>query len=182
MKIHELKILPQYFKEVEENKKTFELRKDDRDYKVGDVLLLKEWNPNETYTTVDDEETHYSGKKVVRIITNILRDIDPAIGISSLDGYAILSIKELEYDVEMEWQSDMIEWGEIYCPFVDKTVMTYYPNGCRAYDSITNPFLSEDGDVYYFKYDHDEGGWCDDCFTMCCDVTDYINLKEVLFY
>ena len=93
MKIHELKILPQYFKEVEENKKTFELRKDDRDYKVGDVLLLKEWNPNETYTAVDDEETHYSGKKVVRIITNILRDIDPAIGISSLDMFNAIAVR-----------------------------------------------------------------------------------------
>ena len=151
MNIHELKILPQYFNEVREKKKTFELRKDDRDYKVGDILILKEWNPDEIYGTVDEEETHYSGKKVVRQITSILRDIDPAIGISSLDGYAILSIKETEYDVELEWKSDMIEWGEIYCPFLGRSVMTYYPNGCRPYDSITNPFLNDDGEVYYYE-------------------------------
>ena len=34
--IHALKTLPEYFEAVLENKKTFELRKNDRDFKVGD--------------------------------------------------------------------------------------------------------------------------------------------------
>lgn len=47
--IHELKILPQYFEAVQSGLKTFEIRKNDRDYKVGDTLVLKEYN-NEAYT------------------------------------------------------------------------------------------------------------------------------------
>ena len=41
---HELKILPQYFEAVWSGRKTFEVRFDDRGYKVGDVLVLKEWD------------------------------------------------------------------------------------------------------------------------------------------
>ncbi|OXM11246.1 RNA-binding protein [Enterococcus faecalis] len=41
--IHELKILPTYFEDVIVGKKTFEIRKNDRDYKVGDILILNEY-------------------------------------------------------------------------------------------------------------------------------------------
>lgn len=50
MTIHELKQQPQYFDCVVEGKKTFEVRKKDRDYKVGDCLLLREWDKG-CYTT-----------------------------------------------------------------------------------------------------------------------------------
>lgn len=39
--IHELKIIPQYFEAVVKGIKTFELRKNDRDYKVGKMKILK---------------------------------------------------------------------------------------------------------------------------------------------
>ena len=52
MTTHELKIWPEYFKAVIDERKTFELRKADRDYKVGDCLHLREWDPfDEAYTT-----------------------------------------------------------------------------------------------------------------------------------
>ena len=38
MKIHELKTLPEYFDAVFMGKKNFEIRKNDRDYKVGDYV------------------------------------------------------------------------------------------------------------------------------------------------
>lgn len=44
MKIHELKILSQYFIEVKSGRKNFELRKNDRNYQTGDILVLNEWN------------------------------------------------------------------------------------------------------------------------------------------
>ena len=75
----------------------------------------------------------------------------------------------------------MNEWGKIYCPFLNKEVMTYYPVGVPAYDSITNPFIDEDGGVYYYKYDHDEGGWIEDCYSIC-DADEYNNLDEVVWY
>jgi hypothetical protein len=47
--IHELKILPEYFDAIVKGRKTFEVRRRDRDYQVGDLLALNEWNL-ETYT------------------------------------------------------------------------------------------------------------------------------------
>lgn len=77
-KTHELKILPEYFQAVWNEEKTFELRKDDRDYKVGDWVLLKEW---------DGEK--YTGSALILKINYILRNCEEY-GLK--DGYCILSI------------------------------------------------------------------------------------------
>ena len=42
--------------------------------------------------------------------------------------------------------------------------------------------VDEDGNVYYYKYDHDEGGWDEDTSFTLCDAEEYINLEEILFY
>ncbi len=48
---HSLKCWPLYFAPVKLGLKTWEFRKDDRDFKVGDVLVLHEWEPKvEVYT------------------------------------------------------------------------------------------------------------------------------------
>jgi hypothetical protein len=44
MKIHKLKTLQPYYDEVLKGRKTFELRKDDRNFVVGDFLQLFEGN------------------------------------------------------------------------------------------------------------------------------------------
>lgn len=43
-KVHFLKVLPEYYEALASHRKTFEVRKNDRDYKVGDILVLREWN------------------------------------------------------------------------------------------------------------------------------------------
>jgi hypothetical protein len=51
MKTHELKTWPEYYAAIEKGEKTFEIRKNDRDFKKGDEVVLKEWNPiTENYT------------------------------------------------------------------------------------------------------------------------------------
>ena len=45
-KIHEIKCWPEYFYAVRFGYKTFEVRKDDRDYQVGDGVSLFEFDPD----------------------------------------------------------------------------------------------------------------------------------------
>lgn len=47
---HFLKIFSKYFDDVQNGVKTFEVRKNDRGYKVGDILILKEVVENDKYT------------------------------------------------------------------------------------------------------------------------------------
>jgi hypothetical protein len=61
---HDLKIWPQYFVEVAAEQKTFEIRKNDRDYQVGDVLRLREWEPL-------GRRRGYTGREVLREVTYI---------------------------------------------------------------------------------------------------------------
>ena len=44
-KIHKLKTWTDEFWDVSSGKKTFEVRINDRDFKVGDFLELQEWDP-----------------------------------------------------------------------------------------------------------------------------------------
>lgn len=74
--IHEIKILPKYYDMVISNIKHFELRKDDRDYEVGDFLVLKEY-----------DGSVYTGRETEVKIEYILRDC-PEYGL--LAGYCIL--------------------------------------------------------------------------------------------
>lgn len=41
---HRLKIMPEFYRAVVDGRKTFELRKDDRGFSVGDELVLREWD------------------------------------------------------------------------------------------------------------------------------------------
>lgn len=59
--IHTLKIQPKYFDAVRSEVKTFELRKNDRDFRVGDFLALNEW---------DDD--HYTGRTELREVRYML--------------------------------------------------------------------------------------------------------------
>lgn len=77
--VHYLKIKPEYYKDVECGLKTFELRKNDRDFQVGDILML---------IKLDGEGNETDQVTRVRV-TYILKDC-PQYGLK--DGYAILGI------------------------------------------------------------------------------------------
>ncbi len=48
---HALKIWPAFFEDVISGAKKYEVRKNDRGFKLGDELLLREWNPNDAAHT-----------------------------------------------------------------------------------------------------------------------------------
>jgi len=50
-KVHELKTWPMFFRWVANGDKPFEIRKNDRNFGYGDILVLREWSPDlKTYT------------------------------------------------------------------------------------------------------------------------------------
>ena len=82
MKLHELKIEDEYFIEVLRANKTFELRKNDRDYQVGDLIHFVDIDGNPSYN-----------EKLVFQITSVLQNVQEY----GLDkDYCILEIKKLE--------------------------------------------------------------------------------------
>lgn len=44
-KVHVVKCVSPFFEEVWSERKPFEIRKDDRDYQTGDVIVLRHWDP-----------------------------------------------------------------------------------------------------------------------------------------
>lgn len=60
--VHKLKTWPVYFYAVTAGTKTFEIRKNDRDFRVGDVLILQCYDP---------KAQTYNGQEVVRCVSCI---------------------------------------------------------------------------------------------------------------
>ena len=75
MATHELKILTEHFIPVLDGLKRAELRKNDRNFAVGDKLVLMEWNGD------------YTGDGCERIITHVA-DVG-----AYLSGYVLLSME-----------------------------------------------------------------------------------------
>jgi len=77
---HDLKCEHEYFKKVASGEKPWELRKNDRDYQIGDILLLRQ---------LDKDKKTFTGLFVAKKVTYILTDA-PQFGL--MDGYCIMSI------------------------------------------------------------------------------------------
>jgi hypothetical protein len=45
MKVHVLKSWPAFFEAQASGEKTFEVRRNDREFAVGDILILRKWDP-----------------------------------------------------------------------------------------------------------------------------------------
>jgi ASC-1-like (ASCH) protein len=53
------KIYPEYFQQILDGKKKFEVRLNDFDIEEGDLLLLREWNP---------ETKDYTGREITKTV------------------------------------------------------------------------------------------------------------------
>jgi hypothetical protein len=82
MATHELKTWPGPFQAVRDRVKRFEWRLNDRDFAVGDTLVLREW---------DQRARRYTGEAEAHRVTYILTE-----GFGIPDGYCVMSIEPLD--------------------------------------------------------------------------------------
>lgn len=77
--VHDLKVWPEFFAALATGRKTFEVRKDDRGFREGDRLILREWHPT---------DAAYTGAHIEASIGYVLRG--GQFGIE--DGYVVLAL------------------------------------------------------------------------------------------
>lgn len=79
-RVHEIRLGAMFFEDARSGKKSFELRKNDRDYKVGDILEMIEF-----------KEGKNTGRVIRKSVTYILEDYTGLV-----DGYCIMSTSLIE--------------------------------------------------------------------------------------
>ena len=81
------KVWPPYFQKILDGDKTFELRLADFECNPGDILILKEWDP---------ENKEYTGREIEKQVTYVLKTKDlefwPKEDVEE-HGYQIISFK-----------------------------------------------------------------------------------------
>jgi hypothetical protein len=97
MSTHDLKCWPEWFEPIKSGDKTAELRLNDRDYKVGDILVLREYEPNKDI---------YTGRVCSRRVTHVVHGCGSVGVIAPLRGlstkYVMLSLQEISVDDVIE--------------------------------------------------------------------------------
>jgi Domain of unknown function (DUF3850) len=84
--VHRLKTVQPYFDAALNGEKSFELRRHDRDFQVGDLVELREWN---------QQGKSFTGREVSFLIIYIL-DSEQGGKYGLKDGYCILGLGEWE--------------------------------------------------------------------------------------
>ena len=92
MTIHKLKLNACYYDDSASGIKTFEIRKNDRDFKVGDILELREW----LWSGLSGKGM-YTGEAHWKVITYILDDEEYL-----HDGYVCLAVSPIAEPKEVE--------------------------------------------------------------------------------
>jgi hypothetical protein len=83
MKTHDLKIWPEYFGAVVSGLKPFEVRRNDRQFEVGDHLRLREWGPT---------AKEYTGRQATARISYVLHG--GQFGIE--EGVVVMGLSDIE--------------------------------------------------------------------------------------
>lgn len=87
-RLHDLKSWPRFFRPIVDGIRTHELRRNDRDFQIGDILLLREWDPNA------EEYTGASCRALVTSITS--HDVPCAVSDEGLrPDFCIMSVQVL---------------------------------------------------------------------------------------
>ena len=96
MTIHKLKLNAAYYDDSASGIKTFEIRNNDRNFKVGDILELREYA-----WSVFDGKGAYTGDVHWKIITYIMDD-----GEYLRDGYVGLAVSPIAEPEEEHYEDD----------------------------------------------------------------------------
>ena len=89
MKLHELKIKEEYYREIEAGNKTFEIRKNDRDFQAGDYINFTIVRGSLVFET-------YPLFKITYVLKNV-----PEYGLDKdycIFGFKILEVCDKEYE------------------------------------------------------------------------------------
>ena len=187
---HKLKCWPAVFKSMVNGEKTFEYRKNDRDYKLGDTLLLQEYN-----TDINE----YSGKELSVKVTYII--YGGQFGIP--EGYCIMGVQDYGTEAMTEVCSEIKampqdelekhvhdadrEYRREKCPYIPPVTCVRCGKELKALDPsdpidygvvesgivgrLYSPYGSEnDGTIYQI-------GICDPCIkeVKLKEIGDYMN-------
>lgn len=90
--VHCLKTWPPFYREMLNGFKNFDLRKDDRNFKVGDCLILQEFDPNKNGGTFTGNQ--FTTFVIYKLCANSFQGIE--------NGYCILGIGTLNKVLELE--------------------------------------------------------------------------------
>ena len=86
---HTLKLESKFFVDVVRGLKSFEIRKNDRDFNVGDYIILKRYDPKKGYVKLDGDKlvsTELGGADSVKVKVTYLTDY------AQKDNYVVMGI------------------------------------------------------------------------------------------
>lgn len=85
--LHELKSWPEFYGAAVSGEKRFEVRLNDRGFRVADELLLREYDP---------EREEYTGRSAQFLVTYILDSVNDVIPRGISPDYVVMSIAPLD--------------------------------------------------------------------------------------
>lgn len=105
--LHTLLCWPPYFGFILEGIKTFEIRKNDRNFKEGDYLRLREYNPKQ------EGPDKYTGRLLYARIGYILTpDLDNNFGLEP--GYCVIGLLPVTGRLVLVKVGELLAWRELF--------------------------------------------------------------------
>jgi len=95
MKIHKLKCWPDFYEAIEKGDKTFEARRNDRNFKVNDLLHLREWSPADSLHSALGT---YSGRECWFWVTYVLHGSEANQKTGIAEGSCVMGIARAAVD------------------------------------------------------------------------------------
>lgn len=99
MKVHELKLDDVYFNDVRDGIKTFEIRKNDRDFQAGDLLALSRYKDGDYCRRIWFHDYQIAD---IHTADTILMSVDYITDYEQKEGYVVMGISSFVTDDEVE--------------------------------------------------------------------------------